>query len=227
MTDFSELAIFQLLPYAHATAQDGLCAMEAVAWLEGLPHSDHPVCTCPVIAGYVRSLNDTLPHKKRQRLTPYLPRLVNTVSPSHEWERLHYLVSRAFGSHWLIVLRAYKLNDVAAEFEKIAAKLGDAGCFAVADLAARAVADLVGRADLADLVDFAGLAARPDFTDLEARPDFIRACRVAFTDFADLFYQAHFDTLDGVLKIGAPSPGFSKPIAPRIEKYRQLERPNV
>ena len=35
---------------SHTTFAQGLCAMEAVAWLAGEKHSDRPSCTCPVIA---------------------------------------------------------------------------------------------------------------------------------------------------------------------------------
>lgn len=76
MTDFAELAIFKLESGAHSNPEKGLCAMEAVAWLEGLAHTDHPACTCPIIGAYVRALNDSLPHAERQRIVAYLPRLV-------------------------------------------------------------------------------------------------------------------------------------------------------
>lgn len=76
---------------AHANPRDGLCAMELVAYIERLPHSDAPPCTCPVIAAYVRSGNDRMDDTTRQRLLPYLPRLVGTVSPAHEQGRAEAL----------------------------------------------------------------------------------------------------------------------------------------
>lgn len=75
----------------HTSPETGMCAMEMVAWLEGLPHSDAPECTCPVIAAYVRELNDGMTNDDRQKLIPYLPRLVGTVSSEHEMERAEYL----------------------------------------------------------------------------------------------------------------------------------------
>jgi hypothetical protein len=56
---------FQLVPGNQATLADGLCAMEAVAWLAGLPHSDSPPCTSEILAGYVRLLNDNMPDEER------------------------------------------------------------------------------------------------------------------------------------------------------------------
>jgi hypothetical protein len=64
----------------HKDRSNGLCVMEAVAFLAKEPHSDHPECTCPVIAAYTRILNDFLGDKDRQRLKSYIPRLLNTNS---------------------------------------------------------------------------------------------------------------------------------------------------
>ncbi len=64
---------------AHATRNDGMCAMEMVAWLAGEPHSDEPGCACPVIAAFVRACNDSLHDEGRNRyLRPLVPQLVNT-----------------------------------------------------------------------------------------------------------------------------------------------------
>ena len=79
MIDFEKLAVFNLSKGAHKSAAEGVCAMEAVAWLEGLAHTDAPACTCPAIAAYVRVMNDKLSDTDRQRLVAYLPRLVGTV----------------------------------------------------------------------------------------------------------------------------------------------------
>ncbi|MBX3463109.1 MAG: hypothetical protein KF830_08055 [Planctomycetes bacterium] len=64
---------------AHATRDDGMCAMEMVAWLAGEPHSDEPTCACPVVAAFVRACNDAMNDAARNRcLRPLVPRLVNT-----------------------------------------------------------------------------------------------------------------------------------------------------
>lgn len=64
---------------AHKPNSKQMCAMELVAFMERLPHSDHPQCTCPVLAAYVRRLNDRMPAIRRNELLPLLPRLVGTV----------------------------------------------------------------------------------------------------------------------------------------------------
>lgn len=46
--------------------------------LAGEPFSDHPGCVDPVVAAYLRALNDRLDHLERQRLLPYAARVVGT-----------------------------------------------------------------------------------------------------------------------------------------------------
>lgn len=66
-----------LLQGKHESPDEGCCAMELVAAMAGLPHSDHPACTCPLIASYVRAVNDLL-GRDREQLRPYLRRLIGT-----------------------------------------------------------------------------------------------------------------------------------------------------
>lgn len=76
----SVLDQFPIRRGSHPTRDDGLCAMEMVAWLAGEEHTDDPHCACSVIASYVRAFNDSLPsdiHRERY-LRRLLPRLVNS-----------------------------------------------------------------------------------------------------------------------------------------------------
>lgn len=61
--------------------------MELVASLDGGPHTDLPRCTCEIIAGFVRHVNDNMPDEERQKRLPYLPRLIGTVSEELEQAR--------------------------------------------------------------------------------------------------------------------------------------------
>lgn len=65
---------------SHPTREQGVCAMEMTAWLAGLPHTDRPRCTSEMIASYVRHLNDNSPDDVRQRLIPFVPRLIDTAA---------------------------------------------------------------------------------------------------------------------------------------------------
>ena len=75
------LSKIEALPLAHGShgsINEGLCVMEAVAYIAGEPWTDSPACACPVIAAFLRSWNDGLPDDKRQELKQYIPMLVGT-----------------------------------------------------------------------------------------------------------------------------------------------------
>ena len=67
---------------AHFSLDDGLCVMEAVAYVAGEPWSDHPTCACPVLGAFMRAWNDGLPtdEDRTRLLRPWVERLVGTKS---------------------------------------------------------------------------------------------------------------------------------------------------
>lgn len=71
----------------HRDPEQGMCAMEAVSWIMGEDHNDHPATVSPIIRHIVVYLNDALPDIDRQRLKPYLPRLIGTAWDGHEGDR--------------------------------------------------------------------------------------------------------------------------------------------
>jgi hypothetical protein len=64
---------------SHATREDGVCALEAVAWIAGEPHSDRPACVSRVLASFVRYWNDLGADRDREALKLFLVRLVGTA----------------------------------------------------------------------------------------------------------------------------------------------------
>lgn len=74
---------------------NGACALDAISWLMYGQLGDEPICVCPIIADYVRAINDALDDVDRQKLRPYLMRLVATVEPAVESERAQYLFNHA------------------------------------------------------------------------------------------------------------------------------------
>ena len=68
---------------AHPNRSNGLCAMEAAAWLAGDAHSDHPDCVSSVIGTFIRSWNDALPDdsSRNRLLKPLLPLILDTKAP--------------------------------------------------------------------------------------------------------------------------------------------------
>ena len=78
----------RLLKSSHSCPDEGLCAMEAAAYIVGGPHTDHPETACPVLGYAVRSWNDNVDDETRQKLIPLLPRLaVSRSTPEVEFKR--------------------------------------------------------------------------------------------------------------------------------------------
>jgi hypothetical protein len=122
----------------HDSSDDGLCFMEMVAFMERLPHSDKPECTCPIIANFMIGLNDYFPSdNKRNLLLPYLPKVVGTVSPEHEQERTEYLAWSALTIFAPIALRAAGMFAGAVELADFDRRLGLAKACKSADWFAR------------------------------------------------------------------------------------------
>ena len=201
MIDFNKLTAFELQGGSHESADEGLCAMEAVAWLEGVKHSDSPSCTCPVITAFVRSINDRMPYSDRQKLVAYLPRLVGTVSPEHEQDRAEYLAWHAITVVAPGVLERAGLKHHAATLRGL------------------------GRHDWEAAADAARAAAR---ADSYAAAFAVRAASYAAAFAANAANAASADwegaltMLDGVLAIGPQSAGFSADTEARVAAYREL-----
>jgi hypothetical protein len=92
---------------SHIIREDGVCAMEAAAWLAGEPHSDRPQCVCPVLAAFVIDWNDALPsdEDRNRILKPFIPKLVGSRSTAKVEEHRSYLaldwLIRVYTPMWL------------------------------------------------------------------------------------------------------------------------------
>ena len=105
---------------SHSTrAADALCVMEAVAWVAGEPHSDHPACACPVIGAFLRSWNDNLPddETRTRLLAPLIPRIVGSRATREVEARRSYLaldwLAREQAPAWLSLRDDLKAHAVA------------------------------------------------------------------------------------------------------------------
>jgi hypothetical protein len=72
---------------SHETPEEGRCAMEWVAHIAGEPHTDKPECVSDLLRQFVIHLNDELPDRERQKLRPYLARMIGTRDDGHEEAR--------------------------------------------------------------------------------------------------------------------------------------------
>jgi len=108
---------------AHATREDGLCVMECVAFVAGLPHSDTPECTDPVLARVVTQLNDRWSAADRQTLLQLVPLLVGTRGdPALSQRRAFFIVDAVLRSLLPAFLRELPVKpqpDLAAKLEAL------------------------------------------------------------------------------------------------------------
>src|SRR5690606_22525922 len=65
----AEIANWPLTEGSHSSIEQGMCVMEAVAYVAGESWTDRPRCVSPTIAAFMRSWNDSLPDSEtRSRL---------------------------------------------------------------------------------------------------------------------------------------------------------------
>jgi hypothetical protein len=105
VTHHIDLAGIHLDTGSHPASAPEACLLEWVAIFAGLSKDDHPPCTSPVLGAFGRSWNDALPDETRQRLIPFIPRLVGTAGDPEAdevraWMATDWLV-RTFTPTWL------------------------------------------------------------------------------------------------------------------------------
>jgi len=114
---------------SHHNFDNGHCAMEVVAWLAGLGHTDAPDCASKVLRAFTLSINDEWPKEKRQELKPFLPRMVGTGDDGKDEQRsyiaLDWLI-RTFTPAWLdlagLTEEAQELRDLRRIVDMVAAE---------------------------------------------------------------------------------------------------------
>jgi hypothetical protein len=89
---------------AHNDFESGHCALEVVSWLAGQGFTDAPECASPVLRSFTISLNDGWADAQRQKLIPFLPRMVGTAGDGQDEARsylaLDWLI-RTYTPAWL------------------------------------------------------------------------------------------------------------------------------
>jgi len=143
---------------SHKSREEGMCLMEAVAYVAGEPHTDRPQCVCPVLAAFGRAWNDALDDEARNRLLkPFIPRLIGTRSTVEvEYRRTFMATDWAVRVAAPVWLRAAGLDDEAASLEALHPLTSAGGCLSAASMiaqvrdAARAAWDAAGAAAAGD-----------------------------------------------------------------------------
>ena len=96
------------------------CVMELAAYLAKEPWSDRPKCVSPVLGAFLRSWNDSLDDKTRQKLKPYARKVLNTAGDLETDQRRAWMAT-----DWLVrtctpaFLRLAKLDAEAVSLEAL------------------------------------------------------------------------------------------------------------
>jgi hypothetical protein len=149
---------------SHKDREQGVCVMEAVAWLAGEPHSDRPVCACPVVGAFARRLNDTLDKADRQRLREFIPALVKSKATREvEIRRGFVAADHAVRVIAPLAMEVIKRPDLAKMLRDCSPIVDKATAIAARDVATKvrgaAAAYAAADAAAADAADAAAYAA--------------------------------------------------------------------
>lgn len=108
----------QLKQGAHATPEQGMCAMEAVAWYMDETHNDHPQCVSPSIAAAMREFNDWLLDAKRDEvLKPLLLEVIGTNTTLDD-EITRAKIASQYAQEWAKSVECAESAKYAAESAK-------------------------------------------------------------------------------------------------------------
>lgn len=156
----------------HISRDDGVCAMEAVAWIAGEPHSDAPKCAAPTLRRLLIGLNDARWASDAERtmaLAPFLPRIIGTAPESADVARRRAFVLADIAVREIAVeaLRLRGRTEAADRLaaldpitDKATAEKARAAAYAyAADAYAYAAADDAAAYAAADAADYAAEAA--------------------------------------------------------------------
>jgi hypothetical protein len=143
---------------AHSDPRDGRCSMEWIAYIAGEEHSDHPVCVDPVLGAFGRRWNDALDDVTRQRLRPYLARMIGTAGDGRSLERSWMCFDWLVRVHTPAWLDLAGLDGHARALRSLAAITDAASCDAAMPTV-RAAWDAAGDAARAAAWDAARAAA--------------------------------------------------------------------
>jgi hypothetical protein len=135
---------YKLTYGSHTNREDGMCLMEAVAYLAGEPHTDAPACACPMLTAYAVALNDAMgtgpdgDALRARYLHDLAPMLVGSRStPDVERRRAFVLADHAVRVIAPLALESAGLGDEAAKLRALDAVVDEQSADAAAWAAAR------------------------------------------------------------------------------------------
>ena len=217
---------------AHDNPAEGLCLMEAVAFVAGQPHTDHPPCVSEVLGMFGRALNDRLGDDRRQLLKPLIPLLPGTAGDGLDEARgylaLDWLV-RTYTPAWLdlagLTVEAAELRTLRRIVDLAAAQAAGSVVRASAVKASAAAAaawDAAGAAAAAAAWDAAGAAAAAAAWDAAAAAAWDAAGAAAAAAAGDAAGAA-----SGAAAAAALKPTVDQLQESAIDLFTRMIRPDV
>ena len=179
---------------SHQSREEGTCLMEAVAFLAGEPHSDRPMCACPILGAYARALNDRMGEGaegdtlREKHLLPLTTKLVGTRStPWVERKRALYFADRAVRLFAPKALEAAGFTKEAAALRALPEIVDEKTAARAAAYATAATHDDAAEADAAAYAAYTAYTATHD-DDAAAYAAYAAAC--AWEDAAEVLAEA-------------------------------------
>jgi hypothetical protein len=206
----------------HKSAAGGMGTMEAVAWLAGEKHSDHPECTCPVIAAYVRPISDWASDEQRQQLRAFLPRLIGSRSADHVVRRAEFLAHQAVTVFLPLMYDEFEQPKIAAALRALPPT---ATLVQFRDSIRSARRSFFAAAAASSAAASAAAAAAYAAAASTAAYKTTSATRSARNVERQKFWEAALEALDGALTIGPAGPAtLTPPMIERLKAYRTLHQ---
>ena len=103
---------------SHKSPDEGMCVMEAAAWIAGEDWTDHPACVSPMLAALCRLLNDVWDDEGRQRLKPFVARAVGTAGDGQDEARPYMALDWLVRTHTPTWLDLAGLREEATELRE-------------------------------------------------------------------------------------------------------------
>lgn len=104
---------------SHSTPADGRCAMEWVSYLAGEEHTDTPRCVDHFLNALGQTLNDCFNDENRQRLRPYLARMIGTRDDGLEDEREEVFIEWSLKRSSMRICRGFSTTVYLRDLEAV------------------------------------------------------------------------------------------------------------
>jgi hypothetical protein len=193
---------------------NGACLYDAAKWISYAELGDDPPCACPVIRAYAITLNDMFSDDQRQRLKPFILRVIDNFDPASEPARVEYLIRCVVGKILPIALEAGEFTQQAALLRRAAHDETLDELRRLAEETVAAIAECGMTSHRVAIANAAATAAQVAAGGVPLLEGAIAWAAIAAAKAGDAEFQrvhdAAIDALDGVLRIGRQARPFDE-----------------